>query len=246
MAVVQEYFDLTRNYISEFGEKTVLWMQVGTFYEMYANKEVGGGFSGCNIQELAAVGDLMIGNKSASTAMIGFSTYMIDKYIPKFEAAGYTIVVYDQDANVKNTTRSLKCIISPGTYFSLDNSQMNNNAMTMWVEPVKTRGRIGQQETLIIGIANVNVLTGAVNLLEFQEEYISNMHTTYNDIERTLSIYRPSELIIISNMPECSIHDMTKFFNFVPLKQHVHSVSDSAAAGESKLLTKLRNCEKQI
>ena len=127
MAVVQEYFNLTRKYINQFGEKTVLWYQVGSFYEMYANKESDGTFSGCNIQEFSKIGNLTMGKKTTKTVMLGFSTYMIEKYIPCFQDAGYTIVVYDQDANVKNTTRSLKGIISPGTYFSQDCNKVDNN-----------------------------------------------------------------------------------------------------------------------
>ena len=201
MAMIQEYFRLTEEYISKFGEKTVLWYQVGSFYEMYANKENDGSFSGCNIQEFAKIGNLAMGKKTAVTVMLGFSTYMFEKYVPNFQEAGYTIVIYDQDANIKNTTRSLKCIISPGTYFSQDCNQADNNIMTIWFEPIKSRFSESSAK-LIIGIANINILTGSVNVLEFNEEFIPNMHTTYNDIERTLSIYKPNELIIISNEPK--------------------------------------------
>ena len=35
MNLHEEYFNLTREYINKYGEKTVLLMQVGAFYEVY-------------------------------------------------------------------------------------------------------------------------------------------------------------------------------------------------------------------
>ena len=242
MAVVQEYFTLTRKYIEQFGEKTVLWYQVGSFYEMYANREEDGSFSGCNVKEFARIGNLTIGNKTAKTVMLGFSTYMIEKYIPCFQDAGYTIVVYDQDANVKNTTRSLKGIISPGTYFSQDCNKVDNNIMSMWIEPIRSRFSQAGPGSIVIGIANINVLTGAVTILEFIEEFLPDMHTTYNDIERTLSIYKPSELLIVSNESYESIQRMLPFFNYTPSKHHIFSINET----DDNTREKLKNCEKQV
>jgi len=242
MAVVQEYFDLTKKYIQQFGEKTVLWYQVGSFYEMYANKEANGTYSGCNVVEFAKIGNLTMGNKTIKTVMLGFSTYMIEKYIPCFQDAGYTIVVYDQDANVKNTTRSLKGIISPGTYFSQDCNKVDNNIMCLWIEPIKSRFIQTGPGKLMIGISNINVLTGSVTILEFGEEFLPDMHTTYNDIERTLSIHKPSELLVISNLSCESIRTMIPFFNYSPAKCHVFSLENS----EQETRDKLKNCEKQV
>lgn len=242
MAVVQEYFDLTKKYINQFGEKTVLWYQVGSFYEMYANKEGDGSYSGCKIQEFAKIGNLTMGKKTSKTVMLGFSTYMIEKYIPCFQDAGYTIVVYDQDANVKNTTRSLKGIISPGTYFSQDCNKVDNNIMSVWIEPIKSRFMQNGPGKLMVGMCNINVLTGAVTVLEFGEEFLPHMHTTYNDIERTLSIYKPSELLVISSETQEVITKMIPFFNYSPMKQHVFSLQTS----EKDIQDKLKNCEKQV
>ena len=35
MALIKEYFDLTKKYCSEYGDKTILLMQVGAFFEVY-------------------------------------------------------------------------------------------------------------------------------------------------------------------------------------------------------------------
>jgi DNA mismatch repair protein MutS len=38
MALIKEYFELCTNYHNEYGEKTILLMQVGSFYECYGMK----------------------------------------------------------------------------------------------------------------------------------------------------------------------------------------------------------------
>jgi hypothetical protein len=39
MALVKDYFEKTKQYIQEYGEKTVVLMQVGAFFEIYGLKE---------------------------------------------------------------------------------------------------------------------------------------------------------------------------------------------------------------
>ena len=36
MALIKEYFELTKRYQDEYGENTILLMQVGSFFEVYA------------------------------------------------------------------------------------------------------------------------------------------------------------------------------------------------------------------
>ena len=35
MALIKEYFDLTKRYQDEYGDNTILLMQVGSFFEVY-------------------------------------------------------------------------------------------------------------------------------------------------------------------------------------------------------------------
>ena len=35
MALVREYFELTKKYQNDYGEKAILLMQVGSFFEVY-------------------------------------------------------------------------------------------------------------------------------------------------------------------------------------------------------------------
>ena len=133
MAVIQEYFGLTEKYINKFGEKTVLRYQVGSFYEMYANKENDGSFSGCNIQEFAKIGNLAMGKKTAVTVMLGFSTYMFEKYVPNF--------LIDKNIEVNDLKTLLNGLKLVGDYLDKTILKPNNlnypNSRLLFIDSLK-------------------------------------------------------------------------------------------------------------
>ena len=62
MALIKEYFELTKKYQDEYGVNTILLMQVGAFFEVYGlagveNKDES------QIYEFAQICDLNIGDK---------------------------------------------------------------------------------------------------------------------------------------------------------------------------------------
>ena len=118
MALLKKYFELTDKYLKEKGEKTVVLMQVGAFFEVYGKKDKSGNIYGSKIQEYCFFCELAQAYKSPGHIMAGFRDYALDKYLKKIQDNGYTAVVYTQDTPSTNTTRSLQGIYSPGTYFS--------------------------------------------------------------------------------------------------------------------------------
>jgi DNA mismatch repair protein MutS len=128
MALVKEYFELTKKYQDEYGENTILLMQVGSFMECYGLIDRSTNtIHSSKIQDFSRICELNIAEKNIcigkeNVLMAGFTVSIIEKYIKKIQDAGYTCVVYTQDENVKNTTRSLAGIFSPGTYFQNDST----------------------------------------------------------------------------------------------------------------------------
>ena len=133
---------------------------------------------------------------------------------------GYTIVVFTQDNPSKNTTRSLSCIYSPGTFFSNESScldaELSNNTTCIWIHYSSKNRSI--KEMLTIGIANIDIYTGKTSINEFQTEYYHNP-TTYDELEKFVSIYKPNETIIISNLSREIIENIIQRASFVPATQ---------------------------
>ena len=69
--------------------------------------------------------------------------------------------------------------------------------------------------------------------------------TTYDELERFISIYHPNEVIFISNLPTSEVDDIINFANIT--SSSIHKINISIGANkESKNYIRAKNCEKQI
>jgi len=258
MALIKDYFLKTNQYIQEYGENTILLMQVGAFFEVYGLKEHMAGSSfitGSKIQDFSRICDLLVVDKKAcvgsnEVVMAGFKDFMLEKYVKKIQEAEFTAVVYVQDQQAKNTTRSLYGIFSPGTYFSTDSPKITNNIVCIWVQAVaatlfmkNTPTSIkGVNRRVYVGAANIDIYTGKTHIFEFTEQYIDNP-TTFDDLERFISIYMPSEAILITNLSQKEAENIVSYANIQCGMVHMvnlETIDSSVAKNRAK------NCEKQV
>lgn len=253
MALIKEYFDLTKKYQTEYGEKTILLMQVGSFFEVYGLKNKKKLFiHGSKISDFSSICDLNVVDKNASFAiedqvlMAGFKDTHLERYIKKIQEAGYTCVVYVQDEASKNTTRSLAGIFSPGTYFSNDSVQLTNNVACVWIDLVSNAlfGK-SSKKLVVVGVANLDIYTGKTSMFQYQESYLHNP-TTYDGLERFISIYCPSETIVISNLLAKEVEDVLQFANITRGLIHTVSLLESENGIIHPFVKRANQCEKQI
>ena len=243
MTIVQDYLSLTEKWKKEYGEKTLVLMQVGSFFESYGLLDKNGNIYGSEIVDFANINDMITAKKNIcvgneKVVMAGFGLPQLEKYVRKMQDNGYTIVVYTQDTQTKNTTRSLYTIFSPGTYFSNDTKELSNNVTCIWIHYSKSS--IITKEEISIGISNIDIYTGKVSVFEFTKDYIHNP-TTYDELERYISIYTPNECIIVSNLSNNVIDDIINFTSINSNKVHKINISDQTDMGNFA-----RNAEKQI
>ena len=62
-STVQQYFDLTKKYKNTYGEKSLVLMQVGSFFECYAIQKDNNSYEGSNIVEFTSTNDMIIAKK---------------------------------------------------------------------------------------------------------------------------------------------------------------------------------------
>ena len=74
MALIRDYFEKTRHYKNLYGEKTVVFMQVGAFYEVCLLNE--DGTYSDEIANVSKICDLAIANKQE--VIIGKPAKMLD------------------------------------------------------------------------------------------------------------------------------------------------------------------------
>jgi DNA mismatch repair protein MutS len=252
MALIKEFFELTKKYEEEYGSNTVFLIQVGSFFECYGLKDNRDLIYGSNINEFARICDLNIAEKRVcvgqeQVVMAGFTCHFLDKYIKKMQNAGYTVAVYAQDEQCANTTRSLLGVFSPGTYFSSDTENITNITCCIWIEiktdPIallRSRNSSNKQLKVYIGVSTIDIYTGKTSIMEYSEPYIKNP-TTFDELEQFISIYNPSETIIISNIEQKDLNDIVSYTNI--RSKSIHYVS--LLVNENKNTFRALNCEKQ-
>ena len=248
MALINEYFELTNKYKDEYGEKTILLMQVGSFFEVYGmNDKINEIVNGSEIINFAQICELNVVDKNvcvgkSNVLMAGFKDIMIEKYIKKIQDAGYTAVVYVQDEAAKNTTRSLAGIFSPGTYFHNESQQLTNSITCIWIDLIENVS-IMKGKYVVVGIANIDIYTGKTSIFQFKEIYANNP-TTYDELERFISIYNPNEVIIISNL--ISEKEMDYVISYAGINSNlIHKIHISKNFENTEKIKKIKNCEKQ-
>ena len=246
MALIKEYFELTKRYQDEYGENTILLMQVGSFFEVYGiYNENTQTISGSKIVDFSQIGELNIVEKNTcvgkdNVMMAGFKDIQIEKYIKKIQDSGFTAVVYAQDEAVKNTTRSLAGIFSPGTYFHTESTNLTNSTTCIWIDLVENKVLM-KGKYVVVGVANIDIYTGKTNIFQFKETYVNNP-TTYDELERFISIYNPSETIIISNLQgENEIDYVISYAGISSSLIHKINITNE----DSIKMTRVKNCEKQ-
>jgi DNA mismatch repair protein MutS len=247
MALIKEYFELTNKYKNEYGENTILLMQVGSFFEVYGQLDKNKKIIGSCIEKFSHICELNVVEKNTCVGdkdilMCGFKDIMVEKYIKKIQDAGYTAVVYVQDEAAKNTTRSLAGIFSPGTYFNTESQTLNNNITCIWVHLIENK-IIMKGKFVVVGISNIDIYTGKVNLFQFKENYINNP-TTYDELERFISIYNPSETILISNLNDEK--EMNSILNYAGITSNlIHKIYINNKETNNEKTVNVLNCEKQ-
>lgn len=242
MSLTQEYFKLTAQYINEFGPKTILLMNVGAWFEIYAIKNlVTSEITGSRILDLSRICDLNIGERAGMTSekgtviMTGFSTNLIEKYTRKLQEAQFTCVVYEQDAT---KIRARTMVISPGTYFPADTPNLSNNITCVWLYFYESKVLV-KGKYIVVGVANLDVFTGETSMSQFREFYVNNP-TTFDELEKLISIYNPSEAIIISNLSVSETDDVVSYADIkCSLIHRIHSEEENIHS------VCVKNCEKQ-
>jgi DNA mismatch repair protein MutS len=231
MALIQEYFSLLNNYKEKYG-KTLLFMQVGSFIEVYSKTP-----DDDDMVQFTSICELKIANKPLGKDkiyMAGFRDYMLDKYVEKMVSkSNYTIVYYEQIEKAGIMVREEAGIYSPGTIFHTSET-LSNNITCIWIHKTKLFS-----EHYIFGFTTLDIHSGTLYTNEYKVPYYHNP-TTYDEIEKHISIYNPIETILIHNIEKNNVNDILQFINPKSKKTTVISLNDDSFFSEQA-----RKCEYQ-
>ena len=246
MSLISKYFEDTKKYKLSHGEKTIILIQVGSFFECYAIVESDGSYVGSSIEEFSRICDMSIARKNTcvgdkKVVMAGFGLGQLEKYVKRLLEHGYTIPVITQNVQAKNAERDLACIYSPGMHFNEDSDNLSNNTICIWLNVSKANSVI-KQPLLTIGLSIIDILTGKLINFEYTIPY-NNNPIVYDNLEKYISVHNPSEAIIITNNDEREYID--NVINYINLKSSkIHKIV-LEKQDKNDLVKIAFNCEKQ-
>jgi len=232
-SIYSHYFSVTRENVKKYGEETIVYMQVGSFYELYGCKQ-NDMMIGSKIEDVANICDLQCKEKKLlfegdSVYMAGIPLNSLDKYIEKTVQGGYTAVVYIQSEDKDEKERVLDSVYSPGTLISNSGqTSSSNNIMCIWIDYHKTMLRkANAQDSLVVGISVVDIITGMTSFYQYETEY-KIVASNFDELQRYVSVYDPTEVIVACCLDENN--DVEKIMDYSGIRSSkIHYVDMKSA-----------------
>lgn len=215
-SIYDKYFEYTRTYQEKYGKLTVILMMVGSFFEIYGLKSVSGDVSASEISEVARICQMNISEKKKvvvdgkTVLMAGFPEYTLEKYTQILCDHNYTsvVIIQDEENSVKGKKKKhvVHSIHSPGTYipYEVEQTRISNNIMCVWMTVYTSV--LKPKPSLVIGISIVNIFTGKSFIMEHRVPFENNP-TTFDELERSISIYAPCEIIILYDLEKTGLQE---------------------------------------
>ncbi len=190
--IFDEYQKYLEDLQGEYGPKSVVLMEVGSFYEMYAMDTA--------FIDLPAIADLLNiqvtrRNKAilevsrTNHLLAGFPAYCLEKFTNTLLDEGYTVGIVNQVTPPPKPKRALTSVRSPGT--RLDNIKPSNDSFLMCVYV--------QAKTPAAGVAYVDLSTGATFVFEASCE---------EELFRIVTAVAPKEVLVLGEDPEKALGDV--------------------------------------
>lgn len=199
-------------YAQKYGARTVVWMQVGSFYEMYAvesrEQDV--------LQAVCSLLNIQKTRKNKSITDISSSNYQLAglpvcssaKHIDVLIKDGWTVVLVDQVNEGSAIKRVVSQVLSPATY--VDPTTCVSDArylMCIYLTPRPSTKR----DVYAFTVAYTDVSTGNTFVVNTEQESESTM--LISDLTRFVTAYRPHELVFISTeLPEPGLVTLRAWF----------------------------------
>lgn len=192
--LTEVYFDLQRHFEEKYGKDALVFMEIGTFFEVYEvnNDELKIG----KAKEIAELLNIQLTRKSKAVLensinnplLAGVPAVSLDRYLSRLIATKkYTIIVVKQKGEMPNVKRYVSNIISPGTNFEYLSEPTENNIVSLMIDE--------NAGIYSVGYAAIDVSTG--------KTITNEIHSTRDDKTyaldeafNLLQTYTTSEVII--------------------------------------------------
>ena len=196
--ILKEYIQIHDKYRKIYGENTVVLMEVGSFFEIYAvvNDEVN---IGPDIYHICQnVLQISVTKRNKKIQEVSYNNYLQAGFpnvvIQKFENIllnnNYTVVIVEHITKPPNPERGVTRIVSPGTSLDNYNKEDNHFLMSIYIE----QNDYMNKEIYTVGISTIDLSTGK-NYLHSIISKLEDSNYWNDEIGRYIHFYNPAEIL---------------------------------------------------
>ena len=215
--LIEDYISYSKKYKQIYGEKTVILMQVGSFFEFYGIPDKN---QGVNVDEICNILEIQSTRKNKANTtidknnpkMAGIPLYVVNKYINILTEHNYTIILIEQITPPPNPKREITKIISPGT--NIENNIDTNNNFLMCVYFTQVINNI-KNSILSAYISYVDVNTNETYIINCEE---NDSNLNLEDVLKNINNIKPSEIVIFTDInTKVNKSLISSLFNFIKI-----------------------------
>jgi DNA mismatch repair protein MutS len=208
MTIYDEYVSYTAQYKKEYGELTLVLIEVGSFWEMYN--------CDCNLgADMKTISDLLniqVSKKNKSIVavsaqnplMAGFPSHVLDRFLPILLENQYTVVLVSQVTPPPNPKRSVTHVLSKATYIeglmqqNADQGKQQSDTNIMCIYLRKYSDVRSRANGCALGLSIIDMASGKCRVYEgaYTNDYASAIG---NCLQHYIFAYNPCELILFGD-----------------------------------------------
>ena len=205
--IYDDYIAYTKKYKEEYGPLTVVFIEVGSFWELYnCDQNLGA--------DMKTVGDILniqVSKKNKSIQevsahnplMAGFPSYCLSKFIPLLINKQYTIILVGQVTPPPNPKRAVTKIISKSTCLDIDHQDQDkdktNILCSIYIEE--------HNKSYLIGITMLDLSTGKSNLFEIAS-IPQDTYYPFDEAYHQIISFKPCEYILNGHVTSIQSDDI--------------------------------------
>lgn len=215
--LTQTYFDLQRHFEEKYGQDTVVFMEIGTFYEVYEvnndDEQIG------KAKEIAELLNIqltkknknIIENSDKNPLLAGVPAVSFERYLNRLiSEQKYTVIVVKQKGNPPKISRYIAQIVSPGTNFEHIVDNDDNYIVSIVVDKYR--------DIYSVGYSALDVTTGKTWLYETHSTSEDPSYAL-DEVFNLLNVYRTSEVVVTFLD---GIEDQRHVMQYLEIAEHYH------------------------
>ncbi|MFK5937610.1 MAG: DNA mismatch repair protein, partial [Sulfurimonas sp.] len=215
--LTQTYFELQRKFEEKYGKDTVIFMEIGTFFEVYEinndDEQIG------KAKEIAELLNIqltkknknIIENSDKNPLLAGVPAVSFERYLSRLiSEEKYTIIVVKQKGNPPKISRYVAQIVSPGTNFEHIVDNDDNYIVSLVIDKYR--------DIYSVGYSALDVTTGKTWLYETHSTSEDPAYAL-DEVFNLLNVHKTSEIVVTFLD---GITDQRHIMQYLEIPDHYH------------------------